>query len=70
MTHAVVWNPDNPQLYTPFGVFAGLPFWGVGVCLSSHPGIGVHNRGFDESEDIQFSHLVETLQHRLNLMMW
>jgi hypothetical protein len=31
----------NPQLYTPFGVFAGLPFWGGGPSLlAAAPGIG------------------------------
>ena len=31
----------NPQPYTPFGVFAGLPFWGGGLTLlAAAPGIG------------------------------
>ena len=31
----------NPQPYTPFGVFAGLPFWGGGLSLlAAAPGIG------------------------------
>ena len=31
----------NPQPYTPFGVFAGLSFWGGGLSLlASAPGIG------------------------------
>ncbi|MDL1943717.1 hypothetical protein FBQ99_15395 [Chloroflexi bacterium CFX2] len=31
----------NPQPYTPFGVFAGLPFWGGGMTLlAAAPGIG------------------------------
>ena len=31
----------NPQPYIPFGVFAGLPFWGGGLTLlASAPGIG------------------------------
>jgi len=31
----------NPQPYTPFGVFAGLPFWGGGLTLlAAAPGLG------------------------------
>jgi hypothetical protein len=31
----------NPHPYTPFGVFAGLPFWGGGATvLAVAPGIG------------------------------
>ena len=31
----------NPQPYIPFGVFAGLPFWGGGLTLlAAAPGIG------------------------------
>jgi predicted ATP-dependent serine protease len=31
----------NPQPYTPFGVFAGLSFWGGGATLlAAAPGIG------------------------------
>jgi hypothetical protein len=31
----------NPQPYTPFGTFAGLPFWGGGLTLlAAAPGIG------------------------------
>ena len=31
----------NPRPYTPFGVFAGLPFWGGGLTLlAAAPGIG------------------------------
>jgi len=31
----------NSQPYTPFGVFAGLPFWGGGLTLlAAAPGIG------------------------------
>ena len=31
----------NPQPYPPFGVFAGLPFWGGGLTLlAAAPGLG------------------------------
>ncbi len=66
----------HPQPYTPFGVFAGLPFWGGGLTLlAAAPGIGktswLLRMLFDAaSEGIPaaigcYEHTAEELRYRL-----
>ena len=68
----------NPQPYTPFGVFAGLPFWGGGLTLlAAAPGIGKTSwllRMLFESSSIHipsvigcYEHTPEELRYRLFL---
>jgi hypothetical protein len=66
----------NPQPYTPFGVFAGLPFWGGGLTLlAAAPGIGKTSwllRMLYEAAGMQipsaigcYEHTPEELRYRL-----
>ena len=66
----------NPQPYTPFGVFAGLPFWGGGLTLlAAAPGIGKTSwllRMLYEAASVQipsaigcYEHTPEELRYRL-----
>ena len=68
----------NPQPYTPFGVFAGLPFWGGGLTLlAAAPGIGKTSwllRMIFESSSVHipsaigcYEHTPEELRFRLFL---
>ena len=68
----------NPQPYTPFGVFAGLPFWGGGLTLlAAAPGIGKTSwllRMIFESSSMHipsaigcYEHTPEELRYRLLL---
>ncbi len=68
----------NPQPYTPFGVFAGLPFWGGGLTLlAAAPGIGKTSwllRMIFESSSMHipsaigcYEHTPEELRYRLFL---
>ena len=68
----------NPQPYIPFGVFAGLPFWGGGLTLlAAAPGIGKTSwllRMLFESSSIHipsaigcYEHTPEELRYRLFL---
>jgi hypothetical protein len=68
----------NPQPYTPFGVFAGLPFWGGGLTLlAAAPGIGKTSwllRMLFESSSLHipsaigcYEHTPEELRYRLFL---
>ena len=68
----------NPQPYTPFGVFAGLPFWGGGLTLlAAAPGIGKTSwllRMLFESSSMHipsaigcYEHTPEELHYRLFL---
>ena len=68
----------NPQPYTPFGVFAGLSFWGGGLTLlAAAPGIGKTSwllRMLFESASIHipsaigcYEHTPEELRYRLFL---
>jgi hypothetical protein len=70
----------NPQPYTPFGVFAGLPFWGGGLTLlAAAPGIGKTSwllRMLFESASIHipsaigcYEHTPEELRYRLFLQV-
>lgn len=57
----------NPQPYTPFGVFAGLPFWGGGLTLlAAAPGIGKTSwllRMIFESACIHFPSAIGCYEH-------
>ncbi len=68
----------NPQPYTPFGVFAGLSFWGGGLTLlAAAPGIGKTSwllRMLFESSSVHipsgigcYEHTPEELRYRLYL---
>jgi len=70
----------NPQPYTPFGVFAGLPFWGGGLTLlTAAPGIGKTSwllRMLFESSSAHipsaigcYEHTPEELRYRLYLQV-
>jgi len=70
----------NPQPYTSFGVFAGLPFWGGGLTLlAAAPGIGKTSwllRMLFESASVHFpsaigcyEHTPEELRYRLFLQV-
>src|SRR5258706_9297826 len=70
----------NPQPYAPFGVFAGLPFWGGGLTLlAAAPGIGKTSwllRMLFESASAHFpsaigcyEHTPEELRYRLFLQI-
>jgi hypothetical protein len=70
----------NPQPYTPFGVFAGLPFWGGGLTLlAAAPGIGKTSwllRMLFEAASAQlpaavgcYEHTPEELRYRLFLQV-
>jgi hypothetical protein len=70
----------NPQPYTPFGVFAGLPFWGGGLTLlAAAPGIGKTSwllRMLFESSSLHipsvigcYEHTPEELRYRLYLQV-
>ena len=70
----------NPQPYTSFGVFAGLPFWGGGLTLlAAAPGIGKTSwllRMLFESASAHFpsaigcyEHTPEELRYRLFLQV-
>jgi DnaB helicase-like protein len=70
----------NPQPYTPFGIFAGLSFWGGGLTLlAAAPGIGKTSwllRMLFESASVQipsaigcYEHTPEELRYRLFLQV-
>ncbi len=70
----------NPQPYVPFGVFAGLPFWGGGLTLlAAAPGIGKTSwllRMLFEASSAHFpsaigcyEHAPEELRYRLFLQV-
>src|SRR5512139_1787971 len=70
----------NPQPYTPFGVFAGLSFWGGGLTLlAAAPGIGKTSwllRMLFESSSVNipsaiccYEHTPEELRYRLFLQV-
>jgi len=70
----------NPQPYTPFGIFAGLSFWGGGLTLlAAAPGIGKTSwllRMFFESSSLHvpsaigcYEHTPEELRYRLFLQV-
>jgi hypothetical protein len=70
----------NPQPYTPFGVFAGLSFWGGGLTLlAAAPGIGKTSwllRMLFESASVNipsaigcYEHTPEELRYRLFLQV-
>ena len=70
----------NPQPYTPFGVFAGLSFWGGGLTLlAAAPGIGKTSwllRMLFESASVHipsaigcYEHTPEELRYRLFLQV-
>ena len=70
----------NPQPYIPFGVFAGLPFWGGGLTLlAAAPGIGKTSwllRMLFESASLHipsaigcYEHTPEELRYRLFLQV-
>jgi replicative DNA helicase len=70
----------NPQPYIPFGLFAGLPFWGGGLTLlAAAPGIGKTSwllRMLYEASSSHFpaaigcyEHTPEELRYRLYLQV-